>query len=152
MPRIRQLDVPSVFNDENDQTKVESEKDRKEDLLTLVDDSSDELIPVSLNRVTKHWISENGGLGCLANFREVLGDIAAMTGTEISAIDDTLGIQVTGQRQVDVDDALEKLSRIEKPLVRQPLPQLNDDDPVADHCLLVPHRDSSNYQQDYGTA
>jgi hypothetical protein len=139
MPRIHQLDIPSVFDDEDDQAKVESEKDCKEDLLTLVDDSNDELIPVSFNRATKHWISENGGLGCLANFQEVLGDIAAMTGTEISAIDDILGIQVTGRHEVDVDDALEKLSRIEKPLVSQPLPQLNGVVPVADHCLLVPH-------------
>jgi hypothetical protein len=106
-----------MFDDEDDQTKVESEKDRKEDRLTLVDDSNDELIPVSLNRATKHWISENGGLGCLANFQEVLGDIAAMTGTEIAAIDDTLGIQVTGQHQDDVEDALGKLTRVEKPLV-----------------------------------
>lgn len=139
MPRIRQLDVPSMFDDEDDQTKVESEKDRKEDLLMLVDDSNDELIPVSLNRATKHWISENGGLGCLVNFQEVLGDIAAMTGTEIAAIDDTLGIQVTGQHQVDVEDALGKLTRIEKPLVSRPLSQRHGDDPVADHCLLVPH-------------
>lgn len=117
MPRIRQLDVPSMFDDEDDQTKVESEKDRKEDLLTLVDDSNDELIPVSLNRATKHWISENGGLGCLADFQEVLGDIAAMTGTEISAIDNDLGIKVTGQQQGDIEDALGKLTRIEKPLV-----------------------------------
>lgn len=144
MPRIRQLDVPSML-DEDDQTKIESEKDRKENMLTLVDDSNDEPIPVSLNRATKHWTSETGGLGFFANFQEVLGDIAAMTGTEISAIDDTLGIQVTGQHQVDVDDALEKLSRIEKPLVSQPLPQLNDDNPVTDYYLLVPHWNSPNY-------
>lgn len=124
MPRIRQLDVPSIY-DEDDQAKVESEKDRKEGLLTLVDDSNDELIPVSLNRSTKYWISENGGPGCLANFQEVLSDIAAMTGTEITAIDDTLGIQVTGQHQIDVEDALGKLTRIEKPLVSRLLPQLN---------------------------
>ena len=119
MPRIRQLDIPSMFDDEDDQTKSGLlEKDGKEDLLTLVDDSNEELIPVSLNRITKSWLSSNGGLGCFAsNFHEVLADIAAMTGTEISVVDEIHGIKVSGQNQGDVEDALAKLARIEKPLV-----------------------------------
>lgn len=116
MPRIRQLDIP-MFNNEDGQVEVESERDRKEDLLTLVDDSNDELIPFSLNRAKKGWLSSTGGLGCFANFQEVLVDIAVMTGTEISIIDDIHGIQVSGQNQGDVDEALGKLTRIEKPLV-----------------------------------
>lgn len=120
-----------MFDDEDDRTKAGSEKDRKEDLLTLVDDSNDELIPVSLSRTIKHWVSEEGGLGCLAHFHEVLEEIAAMTGTEIAVIDDINGIQVSGQNQVDVDDALAKLTRIEKPLVSEL--SLNPDDPVAYH-------------------
>lgn len=108
-----------MFDDEDDQTKSGLlEKDGKEDLLTLVDDSNEELIPVSLNRITKSWLSSNGGLGCFAsNFHEVLADIAAMTGTEISVVDEIHGIKVSGQNQGDVEDALAKLARIEKPLV-----------------------------------
>ena len=108
-----------MFDDEDDQTKSGLlEKDGKEDLLTLVDDSNEELIPVSLNRITKSWLSSNGGLGCFAsNFHEVLADIAAMTGTEISVVDEIHGIKVSGQNQGDVEDALAKLARTEKPLV-----------------------------------
>lgn len=119
MPRIRQLDVPSLFDSGEEQNGVGLEKENhRQDLLTLVDDSNDELIPVSLSRAIKPWLSSNGGLGCFAyNFHEVLVDIAAVTGTDISVIDDTNGIQVSGQNQGDVDDALAKLTRIEKPLV-----------------------------------
>lgn len=119
MPRIRQLDVPSVLDNGEEQNGVSLEKeDHRQDLLTLVDDSNDELIPVSLSRVTKTWLSSNGGLGCFAyNFHEVLVDIAAVTGTDISVIDDTNSIQISGQNQGDVDDAMAKLTRIEKPLV-----------------------------------
>lgn len=119
MPRIRQLDIPSVFDNgaEQDGADVETEGHGQR-LLTLVDDS-DELVPVSLSRVTKVWTSLNGGgLGCFAyGFHEVFVDIAAMTGTEISLIDDINGIQVSGRNQGDVDDALGKLTRIEQPLV-----------------------------------
>lgn len=108
-----------MFDDQEEQNGVSLEReDQREDLLTLVDDSNDELIPVSLSRVTRTWLSSSGGLGCFANdFHEVLVDIAAVTGTEISVIDDINGIQVSGQNQGDVDDALGKLARIEKPLV-----------------------------------
>lgn len=121
MPRIRQLDIPSVFNNEaeQDETHVEKE-DHGKRLLPLIDDSDDELIPTSLNRVTKVWVSSKSGLGCFAcGFHELLIDIAAATGTDISVIDDINGIQISGRNLGDVDDALGKLTRIEQPLVCQ---------------------------------
>ena len=119
MPRIRQLDLPSGFEPEAEQdgTSVDNE-DHEQRLRTLVDDS-DELVPISLNRVTKVWLSVQGGLGCFADgFQQVLVDVAAVTGTDIAVIDDINGIQVSGRNQGDVDDALGKLARVEQLLVR----------------------------------
>ena len=135
-----------MFDDEDDQTKSGLvEKDGNEDLLTLVDDSNEELIPVSLNRITKPWLSSNGGLGCFAfNFHEVLADIAAMTGTEISVVDEINGIKVSGQNQGDVDDALAKLTRIEKPLVSSYF--IYECISIKTHYCIVIHWKSSSYK------
>lgn len=137
MPRIRQLDIPSVFNNEAEQDGTHVEKDdHGKRLLTLVDDSDDELIPTSLNRVTKVWVSSKGGLGCFAyGFHELLVDIAAVTGTDISVIDDINGIQVSGRNQGDFDDALGKLTRIEQPLVCQILSCTRAEANLISHLL-----------------
>ncbi|XHG03342.1 hypothetical protein AWENTII_006653 [Aspergillus wentii] len=117
MPRISQLEIPVIFDDEMSHIPVGVEKDQEGDLLALDDGSNEEFIPLSINHDTKYWLSSSGGLGCFsANFHEVLAEVATMTGTEISIIDDIKGIQVSGKNQGDVDDALAKLTRIEKPL------------------------------------
>lgn len=85
----------------------------------MLDDSSDEEAGISSNdQCTKYWLSPTGGLGCFAgSFQDVLSEIAILTGTQISIEDDVKGIQVSGSNAADVDDALEKLTQIEKPLV-----------------------------------
>ncbi|KAE8386756.1 hypothetical protein BDV23DRAFT_137912 [Aspergillus alliaceus] len=116
MPRTRQLDMPIVLQDDGASA---TEEDKPEDLLALDNDSDEELIPHSYvkSRVTKLWLSPDGGIGCFSTgFREFLVEIAAVTGTNIAIIDDLKGIQVSGTSAGDVEDALAKLTRIEKPL------------------------------------
>lgn len=99
-PRVRQLDVPAVLSDEG-----------------LPAMSSPEKHQGSRNHATKFWKSPNGGLGCFSsNFRDVLTGVAIATGTEIAILDESQGIRVFGTTE-DVDDALMKLTQIEKPLV-----------------------------------
>jgi hypothetical protein len=50
----------------------------------------------------------------------MLGEVTRHTGTEIAIIDEIEGLQVSGGNGGDVNDALERLSRIETPLVRKP--------------------------------
>ncbi|PYH81680.1 hypothetical protein BO82DRAFT_392170 [Aspergillus uvarum CBS 121591] len=83
-----------------------------------------ELIPTSSIHITKLWLSANGGVGCFSfESRKLLASIADLTSTEIAMLDDIKGIQVTGTSEVDVDDALAKLTRVEKPLacVQRPI-------------------------------
>jgi hypothetical protein len=74
-----------------------------------------------MTRVTKFWLASTGGVGCFAgnNYRDILKDIAESTGTEITVSDDFKGIQVSGPCMDDVDDAMAKLSEVEKPLVSE---------------------------------
>jgi hypothetical protein len=121
MPRIRQLDIPVVFQDDAASATVTLDEDREGGLLALDIDSDEELIAPShpTTRVTEIWSSSYGGIGCfVTGFHGVLAEIAILTGTEITIIDDLKGIQVSGSSARDVDDALTKLTRIEKPLVR----------------------------------
>jgi hypothetical protein len=89
--------------------------------LLALDDDPATLIPHQMTRVTKFWLASAGGVGCFAanNYRDMLKDIAKGTGTEIIVPDDLKGIQVSGPCTNDVDDAMAKLSEIEKPLVSE---------------------------------
>jgi hypothetical protein len=89
--------------------------------LLALDDDSATLIPHQMTRVTKFWLASTGGVGCFAsnNYRDILKDIAKSTGTEITVPDDLKGIQVSGPCMDDVDDAMAKLSEVEKPLVSE---------------------------------
>ena len=80
------------------------------------------VIPHTFTQVTKFWLAAAGGVGCFAHekHRETLGEVARHTGTEIAIIDEIKGLQVSGGNEGDVNDALERLSRIETPLVREP--------------------------------
>lgn len=116
-PRVRQLDVPAVLSDEGLPAMSSPEKHQGPNLLALEDDSDEDIVPYSRNHATKFWKSPNGGLGCFSsNFRDVLTGVAIATGTEISILDESQGIRVFGTTE-DVDDALMKLTQIEKPLV-----------------------------------
>ncbi|KAE8417547.1 hypothetical protein BDV36DRAFT_175612 [Aspergillus pseudocaelatus] len=119
MPRTRQLDIPIMFQDDGASLPVATTEDSLGGLLALDIDSDEELIHHShlMTRVTKFWLSSHGGIGCFATgFREVLIEVAAVTGTEITLVDEVKGIQISGNSAGDVDDALAKLTRIEKPL------------------------------------
>lgn len=126
MPRVRQLEVPSAFDDEVDFIP-ESTEQTNEALLALGDDSEEELVPNPMSDVTKSWLSQEGGLGCFAvGFQDILTEIARLTGTRISVIDDRRGIQVTGKAAGDVEDAMGKMTRIERPLVSESYMLLGD--------------------------
>ncbi|KAJ1713690.1 hypothetical protein COH20_003366 [Aspergillus flavus] len=119
MPRTRQLDIPIMLQDEGASVPVATTEDSLGGLLALDVDSDEELIHHShlMTRVTKFWLSSHGGIGCFATgFHEVLTEVAAVTGTDITLIDEAKGIQISGNSAGDVDDALAKLTRIEKPL------------------------------------
>ncbi|KAL3478983.1 hypothetical protein BJX99DRAFT_255984 [Aspergillus californicus] len=114
-PRLRLLNLPVVSRDKV--TMEKSDTTGRGDLLVLDDDAS-EVIPHLMTRVTKFWISSQGGVGCFSSQRhqEMLSEIAKGTGTEILVVDDLKGLQVNGRTAFDVDDALLKLTRIENPL------------------------------------
>lgn len=116
MPRTRQLDIPIMLQDGGASLPVATTEDSLGDLLALDIEPDEELIHHShlMTRVTKFWLSSHGGIGCFATgFREVLIEVAAVTGTEITLVDEVKGIQISGNRAGDVDDALAKLTRIE---------------------------------------
>lgn len=121
MPRTRQLNIPIMLRDDGASVPVATTEDSLGGLLALDIDSDVELIHQShlMTHVTKFWLSSHGGIGCFATgFHEVLTEIAAVTGTNITIIDEVKGIQISGSSAGDVDDAVAKLTRIEKPLVR----------------------------------
>ncbi|KAL2870069.1 uncharacterized protein BJX67DRAFT_391355 [Aspergillus lucknowensis] len=115
-PRLRLLALPSVVRDHSSSMEVYDAAVRG-CLLTL-DDDAEQLIPHPMTQVTKFWLSSAGGVGCFASnkYCETLEAIAKGTGTEITVLDDLKGIQISGRRANDVDDALAKLTQIEKPL------------------------------------
>lgn len=116
MPRVRQLEVPALLDGID--LIVDSPKEvQGETLLALDSDSEEELVPNIIGGTIKYWLSPGGGLGCFAtDFRDVLAEVAKLTGTRISVIDDRKGIQISGKSS-DVDDAFAKLTGLEKPLV-----------------------------------
>lgn len=115
MPRINQLDLSTTI-----QAEENPGSDQGDDggLLALEDPSDEDLVPNPAALVTKFWLSPNGGAGSFSenHFNGIVAQIAALTGTDI-AVDEDCKIQVTGKSSEDVEDALAKLSRIEKPLV-----------------------------------
>ncbi|KAL4744175.1 hypothetical protein BDV11DRAFT_165860 [Aspergillus similis] len=84
----------------------------------IVHDDPVTVIPHTFTQVTKFWLAAAGGVGCFAynKHREILGEVARHTGTEIAVIDEFKGLQVSGGNEDDVNDALERLSQLEKPL------------------------------------
>ncbi|OJJ71680.1 hypothetical protein ASPBRDRAFT_195842 [Aspergillus brasiliensis CBS 101740] len=117
MPRINQLDVSATMPIDEDPVASDSDKDDEKGLLALSDSSDQELIPNPAALVTKFWLSSTGGVGCFSDnrFEDFLSQIAAMTGTEACVVEGR-GVQVIGKSAEDVEDALVKLTRIEKPL------------------------------------
>lgn len=113
------MDVAAILNDEGDPIEtIIPEEDPRGKLVAFDSDSEEEIIPHSLTQVTKLWTSSLGGLGCFADQnQEIMTGIAAVTGTKISLNEDKKSIKVSGRDTGDVDDALEKLSRMETPLV-----------------------------------
>lgn len=113
------------------------EKHQGPSLLALDDDSDENIVPYSRNHATKFWKSPNGGLGCFSsNFHDVLAGVAIATGTKIAIVGELQGIRVSGTTE-DVDDALTKLSQIEKPLVSRRAAQIPFLWLTTDQSLLV---------------
>ncbi|KAL2818127.1 hypothetical protein BJX63DRAFT_85394 [Aspergillus granulosus] len=115
--RIRLLALPSAVRDNT--TNIDrSDTGVKEGLLAL-DDDSGQIIPHQMTQVTKLWLSSAGGIGCFGGneYQKTLRDIAKGTGTEITVPNDLKAVRVSGRCTNDVDDALAKLSEIEKPLL-----------------------------------
>ncbi|THC98518.1 hypothetical protein EYZ11_002026 [Aspergillus tanneri] len=141
VPQIRQLDIPSALQDDSNPVLDEHNESQEGDLLALDEDPNEELIPHSIDRVTKHWVSSDGGVGCFAaNFHDILSSIAIMTGTEIAVAEDLKGIQVSAKNSNDVDDALAKISRIEKSLSSIDKPHVRNmvisaDDQTTRFCI-----------------
>ncbi|TQB75488.1 hypothetical protein MPDQ_002781 [Monascus purpureus] len=123
MPRVRQLEVPALLDDGMDPIVDSPKEVQGETLLALDSDSEEELVPNIIGGATKYWLSPGGGLGCFATgFRNVLAEVAKLTGTRISVIDNRKGIQISGKGS-DVDDAFAKLAGLEKPLALIANPQ-----------------------------
>ena len=117
MPRIHQLDVPLGLSDGDGTAMATADKHETGSLLDL-DDGSDEDCLISRNSVVKNWQSSTGGAGCFAvDFHGILGQIGKTTGTKLLVLPDPKGIEVSGRNDGDVNDALERLTRVEKPLV-----------------------------------
>ncbi|PWY71089.1 hypothetical protein BO94DRAFT_539628 [Aspergillus sclerotioniger CBS 115572] len=113
MPRINQLDhSPKIQDDE----KPGSDQGDDGGLLALGDTSDEDLVPNPVV-VTKFWVSPTGGAGCFSEnrFHEFVAQVADLTGTAITLVEECK-VQVTGKSSEDVEDALVKLSRIERPL------------------------------------
>ncbi|GFG26196.1 hypothetical protein IFM61606_06167 [Aspergillus udagawae] len=145
MPRVRQLDVPEVLSDEGLPAVDSPEKHQGPSLLALDDDPDEDIVPYSRNHAIKFWKSPNGGLGCFSNnFYSVLAGVSTATGTEIAVVDELQGIRVSGTTE-DVDDALTKLTQIEKPLSCSLAPN-------ATNIMVVPHKDDSRFRiQNYSS-
>ncbi|PYH41209.1 uncharacterized protein BP01DRAFT_182604 [Aspergillus saccharolyticus JOP 1030-1] len=108
------LDAPRTYR--IDMTSALQSNGSLEELNPSPDESC-ELIPTSIIHITKLWLSPNGGLGCYSfESKSILDSIADLTSTEITMRDDTKGIQVSGTSEGDVDEALAKLTRVERPL------------------------------------
>ncbi|OJJ98230.1 hypothetical protein ASPACDRAFT_122002 [Aspergillus aculeatus ATCC 16872] len=128
-PRIYQLDMTSSLQSLSN-----------EDEMNLSLEDGCELIPTSSIHITKLWLSPNGGVGCFSfESRKLLASIADLTSTEITMLDDTNGIQVTGTSEVDVDDALAKLTRVEKPLACVHRP-------ITTNILVAPEDEALRYR------
>ncbi|KAL4872294.1 hypothetical protein BDV12DRAFT_153272 [Aspergillus spectabilis] len=115
-PRLRLMNLAAAVRDTS--SAVESPAVVEEGGLLALDDGSEEIVPHPLKQVVKFWLSSEGGVGRFAarNYQEFLDEIAKGTGTEVTIFDDLKGLQVAGRTESDVNDALAKLSRIEKPL------------------------------------
>ncbi|GAD94222.1 conserved hypothetical protein [Paecilomyces variotii No. 5] len=118
MPRVRRIEVSDMVDIDGIETHESTpEKNRREMLLAFDNDSDQEIVSVPNILCTRYWLSSSGGLGCFeSSFEDILVEVARLTGTHISVKEDINRIQVTGNCEDDVADALGKLSRIEKPL------------------------------------
>ena len=111
------LDLPSVV--QNTSSAVDDPQWVGNGGLLTLDDDTGAFIPHPRTQITKLWLSSVGGVGCFAAnmYQDMLGEVAKGTGTDITVLDELKGLQVSGGRENDVDDALAKLTRIEAPLV-----------------------------------
>ncbi|PLB50723.1 hypothetical protein P170DRAFT_406139 [Aspergillus steynii IBT 23096] len=139
VPRVYRLEVPSVLHDPI--PALNQNTDAQEgDLLALGASHEEEFIPHS--RVTKTWVSSDGGAGCFAlRFQSILPEISKLTGTEIAIVEDK-GVQVSAENEDDVDDALAKISTIEKPL-------MCICNPCATNMGISPDDESTRFQMRY---
>ncbi|KAK1143212.1 hypothetical protein N8T08_006910 [Aspergillus melleus] len=115
VPRIYRLEVPAILQDVPIPDLSQDANTQEGDLLALGTPQDEGPIPHP--RVTKTWVSQEGGAGCYPQFHSMLSEIPKLTGTEIAVAEDLKGIRVSGRNENDVEDALAKISRIHQPLM-----------------------------------
>ncbi|KAL5001654.1 hypothetical protein BDV10DRAFT_182220 [Aspergillus recurvatus] len=127
-PRLRLLELPTGVQDEYSLLEVPGDSHNHNGELLMLDDDPATIIPHPFTQVTKFWLAAAGGVGCFAynKHREILCEVAKHTGTEIAVIDELKGLQISGRNEGDVNDALERLSRIEEPLSRLSNPDIKN--------------------------
>lgn len=114
IPRVRRLEVSEVATADEDTAEV-PESEAQGNLLALDSDSGDE---ATYTQWTKNWLSSSGGIGYFSHApRDFLKEVGTLTGTQISVESQAKGLQVLGKNTSDVDDALEKLTRLDSSLV-----------------------------------
>ncbi|PYH97815.1 hypothetical protein BO71DRAFT_480860 [Aspergillus ellipticus CBS 707.79] len=141
MPRVSQLENSAPIRSEAG-PGISGSDDDDQGLLTLDED----LITHSPTKLSKVWLSPNKDAGCLSIncFQEFITPLATLTGTEMVLVQES-GIQVTGNNPTDVEDALAKLSRIEKTLVFAEKPNFSN-------VNIAPEADDIRFRiQNYGS-
>ncbi|KAL1965815.1 hypothetical protein VTN77DRAFT_5136 [Rasamsonia byssochlamydoides] len=138
MPRVRRLEVSDIATVDED-TAEAPESEAQEKLLALDSDSGDD---VTHTRCTKNWLSSGGGIGYFLHApRDFLKEVGTLTGTEITVESQVKGLQASGKNPSDVQDALEKLTRLDSLLSLMTRPQIN-------HILQVPESIVLRFQLD----
>ncbi|KAL4890611.1 hypothetical protein BDV59DRAFT_92189 [Aspergillus ambiguus] len=116
VPRIHQVEVPVMVSEDPSHT-FPNPRDQRGELVAVEGGVEATVNPHVFGFVAKSWASLNGGLGCFAaGFRDILRDIGSLTETNIVAVDDIVGITVEGGNEDDVDDALAKITNVNKSL------------------------------------
>lgn len=112
---MRRLEVSDVATADEDTAEAPEESEAQGNLLALDSDSDDD---AAHTQCTKNWLSSSGGIGYFSHApRDFLKEVGTLTGTQISVESQAKGLQIWGKNTSDVDDALEKLTRLDSSLV-----------------------------------
>jgi hypothetical protein len=127
MPRVHRLEVPDVVTaDEEDIAEAPVTEDQE--MLVAVD--TDDAEDGANKQCTKQWLSSTRAIGCFsygprdlprdlprALPQDFLKEIGTLTGTEITVESQMKSLQISGKNPGDVEEALERLTRLDNLLV-----------------------------------